>query len=318
VFFRFVLYPIKDDEIFRYYKQQTACFWTPEEIDLSQDKADWEALTAPERSFIATTLAFFAAADGIVNDNLLENIMKAVKLPEACCFYSAQLFIENIHNEMYSILIDTYIKDEVEKSKLLNATAHFQCIKDKADWALHYCNSAAVSFDERIVAFAALEYIFFSSSFAAIFYLKKRGIMPGLCLSNEFISRDEALHCKFACLIHSRLNNKILPSTLYKIVDSAVALEQAFAKEALAVDIIGINSRLMSQYIEVVADQLLVALDMPKKYHAKNPFEWMEMISLEGKTNFFEKGVSEYAKAGVSTSQRSNTTSREFNLDEDF
>jgi ribonucleotide reductase beta subunit family protein with ferritin-like domain len=315
---RFVLYPIKDHEIFKRYKQQMACFWTPEEIDLSQDQADWEALTKNERSFIATTLAFFAASDGIVNENLLENIMTAVKLPEARCFYSAQLFIENIHNEMYSILIDTYIKDAQEKDKLFNATANFPCIKKKADWALHFCNSPAVSFDERIVAFAAVEYIFFSSSFASIFYLKKRGIMPGLCLSNEFISRDEALHCQFACLIHSRLNNKISPFRIYQIVESAVDLEKNFAKEALATDIIGINSRLMGKYIEVVADQLLESLALPKKYHTRNPFEWMEMISLEGKTNFFEKGVSEYSKAGVSTDTGTTRAGREFELDEEF
>jgi hypothetical protein len=208
---RFVLYPIKDSEIFKRYKQQTACFWTPEEIDLSQDQADWKALTKNERSFIATTLAFFAASDGIVNENLLENIMTAIKLPEARCFYSVQLFIENIHNEMYSILIDTHIKDAEEKDKLFHATANFPCIKQKAEWALHVCNSPVVSFDERIVAFVAVEYIFFLSLFASIFYLKKRGIMPGLCLSNKFISRNKALHCQFACLIHLHLNNKISP-----------------------------------------------------------------------------------------------------------
>ena len=296
---RFVLFPIKYDKIWEMYKKAENSFWTAEEVDLSADQKDWDKLSKGEKHFITHVLAFFAASDGIVNENLAVNMMSAVQLPEARCFYGFQIMIENIHSEMYSLLIDTYVKDPTEKHRLLNAIDTVPCVKKKADWALRWIDNG--TFAERLVAFAAVEGIFFSGSFCSIFWLKKRGLMPGLATSNEFISRDEGLHCDFACLLLSMFT-------------SAVTIEQEFVTDALPVNLIGMNAKLMCQYIEFVADRLLVSLGVPKFYNAINPFDFMEMISLEGKTNFFEKRVSEYKKSGVGTA----TADQAFKLDEDF
>jgi ribonucleoside-diphosphate reductase beta chain len=294
---RFVLFPIKYDKIWSMYKQAENSFWTAEEVDLSADLKDWERLNAGEKHFITNVLAFFAASDGIVNENLAVNMMNAVQLPEARCFYGFQIMIENIHSEMYSLLIDTYVKDPAEKHRLFNAIETVPCVKKKADWALRYIDNG--SFVHRLVAFAAVEGIFFSGSFCSIFWLKKRGLMPGLATSNEFISRDEGMHCDFACLLYGMLKHKLTQEEVYDIIRDAVRIEQEFITEALPVALIGMNSKLMSQYIEFVADRLLNSLGYPKFYNSANPFDFMETISLEGKTNFFEKRVSEYTKAGV-------------------
>lgn len=294
---RFVLFPIKYDEIWAMYKKAENSFWTAEEVDLHADLKDWERLNAGERHFITHVLAFFAASDGIVNENLAMNMMNAVQLPEARCFYGFQIMIENIHSEMYSLLIDTYVKDPAEKSRLLNAIETVPCVRDKAGWALRYIDRG--SFVERLVAFAAVEGIFFSGSFCSIFWLKKRGLMPGLSTSNEFISRDEGLHCDFACLLYKMLKHKLTEEQVKTIICDAVRIEQSFVTDALPVDLIGMNSKLMCQYIEFVADRLLNSLGYNKHYNSTNPFDFMETISLEGKTNFFEKRVSEYKKAGV-------------------
>lgn len=309
---RFVLLPIKHQDIWEMYKKAEASFWTAEEIDLSHDLKDWEKLNEGERHFITHVLAFFAASDGIVNENLAVNFMREVQVPEARCFYGFQVMIENIHSETYSLLIDTYIKDPAEREKLFRAIETVPCVQRKAEWALRWINKG--SFIERLVAFAAVEGIFFSGSFCSIFWLKKRGLMPGLSFSNELISRDEGLHCDFACLLYSMLKNKLSQARIYEIIGDAVAIEKEFVSDALPVDLIGMNSKLMCQYIEFVADRLIVALGYPKLYHATNPFDFMELISLQGKTNFFEKRVGEYQKAGVMSSNRQYT----FSLSEDF
>jgi ribonucleoside-diphosphate reductase beta chain len=310
---RFVLFPIQYNDIWEMYKKAEASFWTAEEIDLSADLKDWEKLNDGERHFISHVLAFFAASDGIVNENLAVNFLREVQYPEAKCFYGFQIMMENIHSETYSLLIDTYIKDSVEKHRLLHAIDTVSCVSKKAEWAIKYIGQG--DFAERLIAFAAVEGIFFSGSFCSIFWLKKRGLMPGLSFSNELISRDEGLHCDFACLVYTKyLENKLDPQKVYDIITEAVKIEQEFVTDALPVDLIGMNSKLMNQYIEFVADRLLVALDLNKIYNATNPFDFMEMISLQGKTNFFEKRVAEYQKAGV----MSDKDSQKFSLNEDF
>tara|TARA_B110000459_G_scaffold118408_2_gene130617 strand:+ start:27413 stop:28390 length:978 start_codon:yes stop_codon:yes gene_type:complete len=310
---RFVLFPIQHNKIWEMYKQAEASFWTAEEIDLAPDMKDWESLTSNERHFISHVLAFFAASDGIVNENLVINFMQDVTIPEARCFYGFQIAIENIHAETYSLLIDTYIKDEQEKSKMFNAIDTIPCVKKKADWALKWIDDSP-SFAHRLIAFAAVEGIFFSGSFCSIFWLKKRGLMPGLSFSNELISRDEGLHCDFACLLYTMLNNKLDVKEVNSIIMEAVEYEKEFVSEALPVSLIGMNAEMMCDYIEFVADRLLVSLGYDKVYNAKNPFPWMEMISLQGKTNFFEKRVAEYQKAGVSGKKEDHS----FSIDEDF
>lgn len=309
---RFVLLPIKYPKIWEMYKKHEAGFWTAEEIDLHPDLKDWERLNNDERHFIKHVLAFFAASDGIVNENLAVNFMREVQLPEARCFYGFQIMIENIHSETYSLLIDAYIKDPEEKKYLFNAIETVECVKKKAQWALRWIQNG--SFAERLVAFAAVEGIFFSGSFCSIFWLKKRGLMPGLSFSNELISRDEGLHCDFACLLYSMLENKLSQLQVHDLIRNAVECEHEFVTEALPVSLIGMNATLMRQYIEFVADRLLVSLGYPKIYNSANPFDFMEMISLQGKTNFFEKRVSEYKKAGVNSTKEQQI----FKLDEDF
>lgn len=295
---RFVLFPIQHQDIWQMYKKAEASFWTVEEVDLSKDNKDWESLTNNERHFISHVLAFFAASDGIVNENLVSRFANEVQLPEARCFYGFQVAIENIHSEMYSLLIDTYIRDTVEKDRLFKAIDNIPCVKKKADWAMKWISSDS-PFGIRLVAFAAVEGIFFSGSFAAIFWLKKRGKMPGLTFSNELISRDEGLHCDFACLLLSHLRNKPSQELITQIIVEAVEIEKEFLTEALPVRLIGMNNELMSTYIKFVADRLLVSLGCSKHFMVENPFDFMELISLQGKTNFFEKRVGEYQKAGV-------------------
>jgi len=310
---RFVLFPIKHDDIWGMYKQGEASFWTAEEIDLSQDLIDWANLNDGERHFISHVLAFFAASDGIVNENLAVNFLQTVQIPEAKCFYGFQIMMENIHSETYSLLIDTYIKDPKEKDRLFNAIETVPCVGKKAEWALRFINNG--SFIENLIAFAAVEGIFFSGSFCSVFWLKKRGLMPGLSFSNELISRDEGLHCDFACLLYTKyIKNKIPFEQVRSIILEAVEIEKEFVTDSLPVDLIGMNARLMAQYIEFVADRLLVALGGPKHFNATNPFDFMEMISLQVKTNFFEKRVSEYQKSGVMAEK----DSQKFSLDEDF
>lgn len=310
---RFVLFPIKHTDIWNMYKKAEASFWTAEEIDLSQDWTDWERLNSNERHFVSTVLAFFAASDGIVNENLASRFSTEVQIPEARCFYGFQIAIENIHAETYSLLIDTYIRDPKEKARLFNAIETVPSVKKKAEWALRWIESSD-SFAERLIAFAAVEGIFFSGSFCSIFWLKKRGLMPGLTFSNELISRDEGLHCDFASLLYSKLNHKLDPSVVYKLIGDAVEIEKEFVTSALPVDLIGMNSKMMAQYIEFVADRLLMSLGYAKLFNSKNPFDWMELISLEGKTNFFEKRVGEYQKAGV----MSGRDTQVFALDAEF
>lgn len=310
---RFVLFPIKHADIWKMYKQAEASFWTAEEIDLSADLTDWaDRLNDDERHFIKHVLAFFAASDGIVNENLAVNFMNEVQYPEARCFYGYQIMIENIHSETYSLLIDTYIKDSAEKNRLFNAIETVPAVTRKAEWALRWIEKG--SFAERLVAFAAVEGIFFSGSFCSIFWLKKRGLMPGLSFSNELISRDEGLHCDFACLLYRQLLNKLPEARVREIITHAVEIEKEFVTDALPVQLIGMNAGLMRQYIEFVADRLLMELGCSKVYNATNPFDFMEMISLQGKTNFFEKKVAEYQKAGVMSDKQANT----IRFDEDF
>jgi ribonucleoside-diphosphate reductase beta chain len=309
---RFVLFPIQNNDVWQMYKKAEASFWTAEEIDLGQDQKDWDNLNDNERHFISHVLAFFAASDGIVNENLAVNFMQEVQMPEARCFYGFQIMMENIHSETYSLLIDTYIKNVQEKDRLFNALETVPCVKKKGEWALKWINSE--DFAERIIAFAAVEGIFFSGSFCSIFWLKKRGLMPGLTFSNELISRDEGLHCDFACLLYSYLQNKLPEARVHDIIRDAVTIEQEFVTDALPVNLIGMNANSMSQYIEFVADRLLESLGYSKIYNATNPFDFMEMISLQGKTNFFEKRVAEYQKAGVMSERTENA----FSLDEDF
>ena len=310
---RFVLFPIQHSDIWQMYKQAEASFWTAEEIDLAQDLSNWENLNDGERHFISHVLAFFAASDGIVNENLGANFFNEVQFPEAKCFYGFQIMMENIHSETYSLLIDTYIKDPKEKQRLFHALETVPCVQRKGEWALRWINSE--NFAERLVAFAAVEGIFFSGSFCSIFWLKKRGLMPGLTFSNELISRDEGLHCDFACLLYTQyLNGKLSKDRVYEIIRDAVSIEQEFVSDALPVSLIGMNAKMMSEYIEFVADRLLVALGYPKMYNSANPFDFMEMISLQGKTNFFEKRVAEYQKAGVMSEKEQH----KFSLEEDF
>lgn len=296
------------------YKKAEASFWTAEELDLAHDHKDWEKLSDNERHFISHVLAFFAASDGIVNENLAINFMSEVQAAEARCFYGFQIAIENIHSEVYSLLIDTYIRDNAEKATLFNAIETIPCVTRKASWALKWLNRDNAAFAERIIAFAAVEGIFFSGSFCAIFWLKKRGLMPGLSFSNELISRDEGMHCDFACLLYSKLVNRLPESTVFSIIGEAVDIESEFVKDALPVELIGMNSGLMTQYIQFCADRLLVALGYEKLYSATNPFDWMDMISLQGKTNFFEKRVSEYSKSGVGVDSAQQVIA----FDEDF
>ena len=312
---RFVLFPIQHHDIWNFYKKHEASFWTAEEIDLSPDLVDWNTkLNDDERYFIKHVLAFFAASDGIVNENLAVNFLNEVQYPEGRCFYGFQVMMENIHSETYSLLIDTYIKDPLEKDRLLHAIDTVDCVKKKAEWALRWIGKGG--FAERLIAFAAVEGIFFSGSFCSIFWLKKRGLMPGLSFSNELISRDEGLHCDFACLLYTKhLLNKLPKKTVEAIITDAVAIEKEFVTDALPVNLIGMNAKLMQQYIEFVADRLLVELGNEKVYHATNPFDFMDMISLQGKTNFFEKKVGEYQKAGV---MAQNKETNKFSLDADF
>ncbi|MGB0886013.1 MAG: ribonucleoside-diphosphate reductase small subunit [Chitinophagales bacterium] len=311
---RFVLFPIKYDKIWEMYKQAEASFWTAEEIDLAADMTDWEEkLNDNERHFIKHVLAFFAASDGIVNENLVMNFMNEVTIPEARCFYGFQIAIENIHAETYSLLIDTYIKDDKEKTHLFNAMDTIPAVAKKAEWALKWIEESP-TFAHRLIAFAAVEGIFFSGSFCSIFWLKKRGLMPGLAFSNELISRDEGMHTDFACLLYSMLQEKPSEEDVKAIIMGAVALEEEFVSDALPVSLIGMNADMMGKYIKFVADRLLVSLGYNKVYNAENPFPWMEMISIQGKTNFFEKRVAEYQKAGVTGNKEDQT----FSLDEDF
>ncbi len=320
---RFVIFPIQYPQLWEMYKKAEASFWTAEEIDLALDMNDYEKLTDDEKHFVTHVLAFFAASDGIVNENLVERFCAEVQVPEARFFYGFQIAIENIHSETYSLLIDTYVKDKQEKAHLFNALETVPCVRKKADWALRWIEESS-RFAERLVAFAVVEGIFFSGSFCAIFWLKKRGLMPGLTFSNELISRDEGMHCDFACMLYSMLENKLTDAELHAIIGEAVVHEKEFVCEALSVALIGMNKDLMSQYIEFCADRLLVALGAPKLYNATNPFDWMELISLQGKTNFFERRVSEYQKAGVMSSVAKNNSSddimnqNEFSLEADF
>jgi len=298
---RFCAFPIKYENVWEMYKKAEASFWTAEEIDLTEDRTHWEKLTNDERHFIIHVLAFFASSDGIVQENLSARFMKDIQIPEARAFYGFQIMIESIHSEVYSLLIDNYIKDYSEKQRLFKAIETVPVIKRKAEWALKWISSES-SFAERLIGFACVEGIFFSGSFCAIFWIKKRGMMPGLTFSNELISRDEGLHRDFACLLYSYLNNKLEKSVILDIIISAVEIEKEFVCDALPVNLIGMNSSLMSTYIEFVADHLLTSLGLEKHYRVENPFDWMELISLQGKTNFFEKRVGEYQKAGVMAS----------------
>ena len=312
---RFVLFPIIHDDIWAFYKNAEASFWTAEELDLQSDISDWEnKLNDDERYFIKHVLAFFAASDGIVNENLAENFVAEVQYTEAKFFYGFQIAIENIHSEVYSLLIDTYVGDSKEKDYLFNALETFPPVKKKAEWALKWIDNG--SFAERLIAFAAVEGIFFSGSFCAIFWLKKRGLMPGLTFSNELISRDEGLHCDFAVLLHNKhVVNKVSKERITEIIRDAVSIEKEFILESLPVRLIGMNSDMMSQYIEFVSDRLLMELGCEKIYNSTNPFDFMDMINLQGKTNFFEKRVGEYQKAGVANASSSDQA---FSMDEDF
>jgi ribonucleoside-diphosphate reductase beta chain len=300
---RFVIFPIQHSDIWDFYKKQEASFWTAEEIDLKQDLDDFENLNDGERHFIKNVLAFFAASDGIVNENLAENFVNEVQYPEAKFFYGFQIMMENIHSETYSLLIDTYVKDKEEQDKYFNAIETIPCVKKKAEWALKWIDSD--SFAERLIAFAAVEGIFFSGSFCSIFWLKKRGLMPGLSFSNELISRDEGLHCDFACHLHNyHIENKVSKERITDILLSALEIEKEFITESLPVDLIGMNSSLMKTYLEYVTDRLLMSLNCDKVYNVTNPFDFMQNIALQNKTNFFEKRVAEYAKSGVGVDEK--------------
>src|SRR5210317_1136455 len=313
---RFVIFPIQHSDIWDWYKKQEASFWTAEEIDLHQDVVDWKKLNDDERYFLKHILAFFAASDGIVNENLAENFVNEVQYSEAKFFYGFQIMMENIHSEMYSLLIDTLVKDEKEKNTLFKAIENFPAIKKKADWALKWIESP--SFAERLIAFAAVEGIFFSGAFCSIFWLKKRGLMPGLTFSNELISRDEGMHCDYAVHLHNNhLINKVPKKRITDILVDALNIEREFITESLPVSLIGMNAKLMTQYLEFVTDRLLVELGCAKEYNATNPFDFMDMISLQGKTNFFEKRVSEYQKAGVLNKEK-DSNSQKISFDADF
>lgn len=315
---RFVIFPIKHQDIWEFYKSMEASFWTAEEIDLSQDLNDWNnKLNHDEKYFIKHILAFFAASDGIVNENLAENFVNEVQYAEAKFFYGFQIMMENIHSETYSLLIDTYVKDEAEKADLFNALEVFPAIKKKADWALQWIDSD--SFAERLIAFAAVEGIFFSGAFCSIYWLKKRGLMPGLTFSNELISRDEGVHCDFAVHLHNHhLVNKVPKERIRTIIVDALTIEREFITESLPVSLIGMNAGLMTQYLEFVTDRLLVELGCEREYNTPNPFDFMDMISLQGKTNFFEKKVAEYQKAGVMNSGSGTADAQKISFDADF
>ena len=316
---RYTLFPIQYPEVWKMYKKHLAAFWTAEEIDLAKDVVDWEKLSEEEKHFISMVLAFFAGSDGIVLENLVERFMSDIDIPEVRSFYAFQTAAETIHSETYSLLIETLIQDYSKKSILFDAINNFECINKKAVWATKWIADEKSDFAERLIAFAAVEGIFFSGAFCSIFWLKKRGLMPGLCLSNEFISRDEGLHTEFAILVYHQFANKLDSRKIVEIITEAVSIEKEFILEALPCNLIGMNSRSMSDYIEFVADRLLVQLGCTKVYNKKNPFVFMEMISMEGKTNFFEKRVSEYSKAGVSSSNTSAKSSvKSFSIDADF
>jgi ribonucleoside-diphosphate reductase beta chain len=316
---RFVLFPIEHSDIWEMYKLHAAAFWTAEEIDLAEDAKDWKKLNANEQHFLKHVLAFFAASDGIVNENLVTNFADEVQWAEARCFYGFQIMMENIHAETYSLLIDAYITDPDEKTHLFNALETVPSVRKKGTWALKWLSRKKGSFAQRLVAFAAVEGIFFSGSFCAIFWLKKRGLMPGLTFSNELISRDEGLHCDFACLLHNKLIRGAGENMIHRIIAEAVEIETEFVTSALPVELIGMNAGLMRQYIEFVADRLLVSLNSSKLYNVSNPFPWMEMISMQGKTNFFEKRVGEYQKSGVKDGGASlGSVQQRFSVDEDF
>jgi ribonucleoside-diphosphate reductase subunit M2 len=308
---RFVMFPIKCQDIWDMYKKQVDCFWRAEEIDLTKDLTNWETLTADERYFVSMILAFFAASDGIVLENLASRFMNEIQVSEARAFYGFQIAMENIHSETYSLLIETYIKDKAEKNRLFNAIEHFPSIKKKSDWAQKWIHDNRSSFATRLVAFACVEGIFFSGAFCSIFWLKKRGLMPGLTFSNELISRDEALHCEFAILLYSKMVKKIDKSRIHEIIKEAVEIETEFICDALPCRLIGMNSDLMTQYIQFVADRLCVQLGYKKIYNVSNPCQFMDLISLESKTNFFEKKVDSYALANKDTTDA-------FEISEDF
>lgn len=313
---KYVIYPIKNDDIWTMYKKAVSTFWITEEVDMSTDYNDWLALSDNERHFISYVLAFFASSDGIVNENLVENFSSEIQIPEAKFFYGFQIAIENIHSETYSLLIDTYIKDREQKDFIFNSIKNISCIKSKTNWMLKWVNRDNNSFAERLVAFACIEGIFFSGAFCSIFWLKKRGIMKGLCFSNELISRDEGLHCDFACLLYSKLQNKLSQEKIYEIINDAIEIESIFVKDSLPVELIGMNSKFMVEYVKFCADRLIVQLGYEKLYKTENPFDWMVNISLQGKTNFFEKRVSEYSKFGINIGKKEN--SYELNFNEDF
>jgi len=312
---RFVIFPIQHHDLWQWYKKQQACFWTAEEIDLQQDLSDWHnKLNADEKYFIKHILAFFAASDGIVNENLAENFVNEVQFSEAKFFYGFQIMMENIHSETYSLLIDTYVKNPEEKDKLFHAIEVFPAIMKKAEWALKWIESP--SFAERLIAFAAVEGIFFSGAFCSIFWLKKRGLVPGLTFSNELISRDEGMHCDFAVHLHNHhLENRVPKKRITEIIVEALNIEREFITESLPASLIGMNAKLMTEYLEFVTDRLLVELGCERVYNSKNPFDFMDMISLQGKTNFFEKRVSEYQKAGV---LNKDTESNKISFDAEF
>jgi len=311
---RYVIFPIKYNEIWRQYKNAVATFWTPEEIDLSKDLDDWNKLNDNEKLFIKNILAFFAGSDGIIIENLGKRFMNEINIPEIISFYSYQLFIENIHSETYSLLIDTYIKDETEKTFLFNAIKNIPCVKKKADWSKKWIDDKENNFSIRLIAFAIVEGIFFSGSFCAIYWLKKRGLMHGLTFSNELISRDEGLHTDFAVLLYSMIKNKIPQSKINSIIKEAVDIEKEFITKSLPCRLIGMNNELMITYIEFVADRLLLQLGYKRLFNSKNPFDFMELISLQGKTNFFERRVGEYTKSGIGKTQIENS----FNITDDF
>jgi len=313
---RFVILPIKYPDVWKMYKKAAASIWFVEEVDLQRDLVDWNNLSEKEQYFIKHVLAFFAASDGIVNENLIERFMADIQIPEVRCFYGFQIMIENVHSEMYARLIETYVTCPNEQNKLFRAIEEFPAIKEKADWAIRWTAADSVTFAERLIAFAAVEGIFFSGSFAAIFWLKQKGILPGLCFSNELISRDEGLHTDFACLLYSKLERPPSAARVIHIIVSAVNVEKKFLCEAIPVGMLGMNATLMKQYIEFVADRLLLALIQEKHYNTANPFQFMENISLAGKTNFFERRVGEYQKAGVAVDAGVNK--RVFNLNVDF
>ena len=312
---RFVLFPIQHNQLWEAYKKAESSFWTAEEIDFSKDNNDWDKLNDNEKFFLKNIIAFFAGSDGIVLENLVTNFCSEIQLAEARCFYGFQVAIENIHSEVYSLLIDKYVKDEQEKSTLFNAIEEIPCVKRKADWALMWMNKDKATFAERVVAFAVVEGIFFSGSFCAIFWIKKRGLLPGLTFSNELISRDEGMHTDFAVLIYHMLQNKLHKDTIYKIITEAVEIEKSFIVDSIPCALIGMNATLMKQYIEYVADRLLVQLGYAKYYNAENPFDFMQLISMENKTNFFEKRVSEYSLANVKTDDTGND---DIEFDADF